>query len=227
MKVIRGLAVGVVALSLLGEVVLAQPPEGRGPRGEQGEREPGERGEGGRRGGFGRGFGGPEGGGGPGRMMAMFPIMQALDKDEDGTLSSEEIDNAVAALKALDKNEDGKLTMEELMPMRGEGGFGGPGGPGGFGGPAGPGGGPEAMVARLMENDANGDGKLSQEELPERMAARMMERADEDGDGFLSKEEIEKSIPAGRGGFGRGGRGAGRAEGEGAPEGRRRPRRPE
>ena len=33
----------------------------------------------------------------------MMPIMTALDADEDGEISAEEIENAVAALKELDK----------------------------------------------------------------------------------------------------------------------------
>ena len=52
------------------------------------------------------------------------------------------------------------------------------GGPGGFGpGRGGPGGGPGAFLSRLMEMDADGDGKLSPEELPERMHRRGGPRA--------------------------------------------------
>jgi len=56
----------------------------------------------------------------------MFPLMTALDTDQDGEISSEEIDGAVAALKKLDKDNNGKLTQDELAPsFGGRGGFGG------------------------------------------------------------------------------------------------------
>ncbi len=45
------------------------------------------------------------------------------------------------------------------------------------------------MFQRL---DKNGDGSLSKDELPERMADGLM-RADADGNGSLSKEELEKA----------------------------------
>ena len=152
--------------------------------------------------------------------------MMALDADQDGIISSNEIDMAIVALKKLDKNKDGKLTMDELMPsFEGMG----PGGPGGFAGPGGPGGGfgggnPQEMVTRLMEGDKDNDGYLSESELPERMRA-MISRADTDGDKKLSREELtvvaQRQMQAGGAGRGEGpGRGAPR---EGEPE---RPRRP-
>lgn len=55
-----------------------------------------------------------------------FPLLQALDKDHDGTLSAKEIAGAAAALKTLDKNRDGKLTRDEMLPPPPPGGFGGP-----------------------------------------------------------------------------------------------------
>ncbi len=206
----------------------AAPREGDRPR--EGDERPRE-GLGGRAGGL---FGG-RGGEGPGRMMARLPIMMALDADQDGTISAEEIDMAVVALKKLDKNKDGKLTMDELMPSfegmgpGGPGGFaGGPGGGpgGGFGG--GPGGGnPQEMVTRLMEGDKDNDGYLSESELPERMRA-MMSRADTDGDKKLSREELtvvsQRQMQTGS----PRGEGPGRGEGRGAPRDgdQERPRRP-
>ena len=125
--------------------------DGNGPPGGFG---PGQGGPPGGGGGFGRGQGGgpPGGGGGRGQgggrgRRPMLPIIVALDADQDGTISAEEIKNAAAALRTLDKNKDGKLDQSELMPdMRGGRGrgFGGPGGGGpGFGRPGGggPGGG--------------------------------------------------------------------------------------
>ena len=193
------------------------------------------------------GRGGP---GGPGFQPPPFPLLQALDADKDGKLSAEEIENAVAALKKLDQDKDGKLSQEEIgWPPMGRG-FGGPGGPGGFGSPGGPGapggfgggrgfggaggpggfgggpggpGGPGGfdLVARIMSNDQNKDGKVTKDELPEFMQ-RMLERADTNKDGAIDEGEAKAmadAIGAG-GGFGRGGRG-----GEG-PDRPQRPRRP-
>ena len=64
--------------------------------------------------------------------------MEALDTNEDGELSKEEIANAIKSLTALDKDRDGKLSQEESgleskkdLQRSGppQGGPGGPGGP--------------------------------------------------------------------------------------------------
>ena len=122
-----------------------------------------------------RGFpGGPPGG--PEGFLRMVPVMTALDADGDGEISAAELAEATAHLKKLDANNDGKLSPEELRPNfpagpAGPGGFSGPpGGPGGFpGGPGGPPGGGgangEELATRLMEFDADKDGKLTKEEI--------------------------------------------------------------
>lgn len=74
-----------------------------------------------------------------------------------------------------------------------------------------------------MKLDKDGDGKLSGEELPERMRA-MLSRADVDGDEALSKEELMK-VAERRGRQG-GGEGRRRPDGEKPTEGGERPRRP-
>ena len=181
--------------------------------------------------------------------MSFLPVLIVLDVNHDGEISASEIANAAAALKTLDKNKDGKLTADEVQPdFGGRGGRGGPerGGPerggterGGTGRGPGrevPGGIPERgaerggpggqanAASRLMGFDENKDGKLSKDELPERMQP-LMARMDRDADGFLSKEELETMGGAGgRGPGGAGGRGPGGA-GSPAPEGDR-PRRP-
>jgi Spy/CpxP family protein refolding chaperone len=50
--------------------------------------------------------------------------MEAIDKNKDGTLSTEELKNAAKALATLDKNKDGKIDQEEMRPQfnRGQGG---------------------------------------------------------------------------------------------------------
>lgn len=63
---------------------------------------------------------------------------------------------------------------------------------------------PEQFVERMMQRDANGDGKLSRDELPGPFADRMFESNDANGDGFLDKDELMKVAES----FGQ--RGAGR-----------------
>jgi len=118
------------------------------------------------------------------------PVMAAIDADRDGEFSAEEIKNAAAALKTLDKNNDGKLDRTELRPPgRGVGGPGA-GGPGGnFG-------------DRIMAMDANKDGKVTKDELPERMQ-RILQRADTNKDGGIDKAEAD-ALSAQFGGRGQG-----------------------
>ncbi len=112
------------------------------------------------------------------------PLRRALDANGDHVISGEEIANAASALKTLDKNGDGKLDREEMRPEmppwmhrrpgppEGRGEFRGPPGPDGPR-PEGPK--PERFVDRLMEFDADSDGKLDRSELmvaAEKMAAR-------------------------------------------------------
>lgn len=186
------------------------PGGGRGGPGGGGQRG----GPGGDRGGFQRGGPGGERGG-PGAMEV--PIIQALDANSDGRVSTEEMQNAASALRGLDKNGDGFLDHDEMMPARRERG-GRRGGGGGQGGPRGGDGGSNGFVDRLMQNDADGDGRVSLDEAPERMQG-FFERLDGDGDGFLTKAEITEASNrwSGGGGGGRGGRGGGDGQ---------RPRRP-
>ena len=147
----------------------------------------------------------------PARMMQMFPLMKALDANSDGKLSKKEVENATNALWKLDKNDDGVIDMAELRPQRG----------GERGGPERPRGGAEGMseraaafMNRIMESDKNDDGKLSQDELPERMQ-RGFARLDQNEDGYLDRKELEAMMQRmGRGGQGGRGGQAGRG-GEG------------
>ncbi len=210
-----------VAMTMcLAATVMAQPPGGQrggergGPGGERG-------GPGGQRGGGERG---QRGGGDMGRMMQMMPVLAALDADKDGVISRSEINNAAAALRKLDKNGDGELDAEEMRPTRSEGGRsrgGAPdGGPGGERG--GRSGGAGGMMDRIMSQDKNQDGKLSKDEVDERMLP-MFDRLDANSDGSIDKSEIEAA--AARMGGSRGGRG-----GPGGPGGNQgggqRPQRP-
>jgi Ca2+-binding EF-hand superfamily protein len=159
-----------------------------------------------------------DGGRGPGRGGFPNPLVNALDGDHDGIISAAEIQNAPAALRTLDKNGDGQLTMDELRPAF-------PGRGRGEGreerrdaGPAA--GGPDDMVQTLMAFDKNKDGKISKDELPERMQG-LLDRGDTNHDGFLTPDEIRKlaaSQPTPSDDpEERGGRGEGRGEGRGFP----------
>ncbi|MCF6311006.1 MAG: hypothetical protein L3J39_01000 [Verrucomicrobiales bacterium] len=70
----------------------------------------------------------------------------------------------------------------------------------------------EAMKKRGAERfakaDKNGDGKLSQDEVPEK-AWKRMSKADKDGDGAVSKEEMAAMHKARAGKGGKKGKGAG------------------
>jgi hypothetical protein len=156
------------------------------------------------------GFGGPQGG---------PPLFAALDTNKDGELSAAEIKNAAAVMKKLDSNGDGKLTIDEIRPRRVEAGPGRGGNEGRRRGPGGPGGDGGQRIDRLMEADANGDGKVSKDELPERMQ-RLMERMDTNKDGFITRDEAEKAS-ASFGNRGGQGRGQGQSRGQGQ---RQRPR---
>lgn len=57
-----------------------------------------------------RGPGGPPDGHPP------HPLMDALDSNNDGVLSTQEIDAATQALRSLDRNQDGELSFDELAP---------------------------------------------------------------------------------------------------------------
>ena len=109
--------------------------------------------------------------------------MVALDTDKDGALSPEEIAKAVEALKTLDKDNNGTLSAEELRPQFGGRGDRGPGGEGASD--------PKEMVTRMLSFDADKDGKLSRDEVPERMAG-LLERGDINKDGFLDQDELTK-----------------------------------
>lgn len=112
------------------------------------------------------------------------PLFKALDTNEDGTLSAEELTAATASLKKLDRDGDGQITRREIMPMMP---------PGGAPAARRPGlGNPQQMLERLKQLDRNGDGKLAADELPPFLQGRF-EKLDSNGDGSIDQDELKKA----------------------------------
>ncbi len=141
---------------------------------------------------------------GPQRGMAegFRPIpafLRVLDANSDGRISKEELAKAADKFAELDENGDGQIDPRELLGPPPAGFAGGPGGnpeirrPEGQGRPNPPGrpadGAPGQFFAQL---DRNNDGKLSKDEVPERMR-EFFGRLDKDGDGFLAAEEMREA----------------------------------
>jgi hypothetical protein len=142
------------------------------------------------------------------------PLFEAIDTDDDGTLSSGEIDGSTTSLRTLDENSDGRLTREELKikrpppPQDQEGAEGPPPDeqkpneatdlppptdeekpterPPHPRHPAPP------LMAAL---DTDHDGTLSSEELE--AAPESLKALDENGDGELSEDELRPAPPEG------------------------------
>lgn len=103
-------------------------------------------------------------------------VLQALDTDHDGQLSAAEIAAASANLLTIDRNKDGQLTSLEYLPNQAD---------------------PKAnnadeMAQRMMMFDKNGDGVLTKDEVPERMAG-IFARADKNGDGKITADELKST----------------------------------
>ncbi|MCG3126186.1 MAG: hypothetical protein CHACPFDD_01016 [Phycisphaerae bacterium] len=117
-------------------------------------------------------------------------IMIMFDKDRDGSLSREEIDDAANVLRALDRDEDGVVTAEEARPRRERRGPGGPGGdaedrPGpGFGGRGG----------FVMRFDSDKDGFVTRDEYVSG-AEEQFNRFDGNHDGKIDADEAAAATP--------------------------------
>jgi Ca2+-binding EF-hand superfamily protein len=113
-------------------------------------------------------------------------IFTRMDQNSDGKLQKDELQGPFAQrFDDLDGDKNGEISKDEFQAAaRTLRGLLGPGGPGGLPNV-------EQMFARL---DQNSDGKLTKDELPERMANFLL-RADSDGDGAVTKAELEAARP--------------------------------
>ncbi len=110
------------------------------------------------------------------RFTLLHPIFEALDANQDGTISAAEIGNAPAALRTLDRNHDGNLTADELLPKPGRSGHNSDQNI-------------NEIIGQLRSFDRNGDGRLTPEELPERFQG-LFTRGDSNRDGLLDAAEL-------------------------------------
>jgi Ca2+-binding EF-hand superfamily protein len=140
-------------------------------------------------------MGGPVGFGDPAQFVER---MMQNDTNGDGRLAADEVPPQLQQmLAAADQNRDGFIDRAELtvatQNMRGR--F--PGGAGAWTGPPGARGpgevnepfDPNQMTGRLMQNDLNGDGRLSADELPPQ-AVGMLRGGDQNNDGAIDATEL-------------------------------------
>lgn len=153
----------------------------------------------------------------PERLLSIFA---RIDKDKDGVLTKDEIQSEYPG-RDSGRGEDGGRPGGEggrgREGSRGRGGEGGRSGQGGRGGEGGRGGmdrGPGGMpqFPLMTALDADGDGKISADEINNATAA--LKKLDRNKDGLLDQTELRPE-------FGGGPPGGGRPQGDGTPGGGR------
>ena len=135
--------------------------------------------------GAGRGGGRFAGRGGRGGPGAMIERIRGWDANDDGLVARSEVpEQMLDRFDRMDENGDGVLEVDEIesLPARmGPGaGRGGRGGRGMRGDP----------IARLRSFDANGDGRITREEIPDQ-AGGMFDRVDANGDDVITADELD------------------------------------
>jgi len=111
---------------------------------------------------------------GPNRMFL------AIDANNDGIINAQELRRAAASLKILDADNDGNITLAEVGASQGAAGAGAM---------APTVGGNPLVDQTIAQNDKNGDGQLTPNEMPPQ-AARMFPQMDANGDGILTRDEL-------------------------------------
>ncbi|MEM7698989.1 MAG: hypothetical protein AAF236_11340 [Verrucomicrobiota bacterium] len=120
-------------------------------------------------------------------------FLKKAEKNGDGKLSQDEVpEQAWERLSRLDTDNDGAVSMRELAAARtqGKGGMKGKGDEPGTPGSGRPD--PGEMFAR---GDTNGDGKISEGEVPAESWERLS-RADANNDGGVTREELAAAMRA-------------------------------
>lgn len=145
-------------------------------------------------------------------------IYEQLDKNGDGKLEADEIPEDKKRffdqlVRDADSDKDGVLTKSEYQTPSKEKSVTLPEGPG-------KGGRPQRDFGELFKRaDKNGDGKLSLDEIPEKMATRLKPLMDKAGKDEVSLEDLEKLMnrrPGGQG-AGKGPKGSPPPGGRGGP----------
>jgi Ca2+-binding EF-hand superfamily protein len=134
--------------------------------------------------------------------QALGALVSRMDKNGDGKVTPDEVpeerrDRFKTLLGRLDKNSDGALSKEEIaaaQPDRKPTNASKSDTASKVDGAKGSGGRDVKQIReRLKEADKNGDGKLSKEEMPERLAP-MFGRLDKNNDGQVDKDELRAGL---------------------------------
>ena len=130
--------------------------------------------------------------GGRGGPEAMIERIRGWDANDDGLVARSEVPEPMRdRFDRMDENGDGVLEADEIesLPARmapgpggGRGGRGGRGDRGGRGMQGDP-------IARLRSFDANGDGRITREEIPDQ-AGGMFDRVDANSDDVITQDEL-------------------------------------
>ncbi|MBN2134365.1 MAG: hypothetical protein JW737_01410 [Acidobacteria bacterium] len=138
----------------------------------------------------------------PPREMPNMKLMTALDLNDDGSLSLDEIKKAPESLLTLDTNKDGYIKMDEMMDMpnrmggsRSGSNMGMRGGGGMPGGNMGMRGTPQKPPL-IKALDVNEDNVISPEEI--KNSYEYLRLLDKNDDGIISKDELMGPPPGGR-----------------------------